>query len=103
MIPVIILFSFYGVYIGGKFEKLYGRDPAQCTIDEVVGMWISLYFFPNLYMWYYCFLVWRAMDIINISRRKIRKSSRGWGIMMDDIAASIYSLLFVHIILLIFG
>ena len=47
LIPAIILFTFYGIYVGNKFENKFGKDPAECTIDEVVGMWISLLYLPK--------------------------------------------------------
>jgi len=43
----------------------YGKDPRQCTIDEVVGMWITLLFLPKTYLIsIIAFFVWRAFDII---------------------------------------
>lgn len=104
LIPLIILFAGYGIYIGGKFEKVYGKDPSECTVDEVVGMWISLLFLPKvLYVSVIAFFVWRGMDIIKpYPARKLESLHAGWGIMMDDIAASIYSLAAVHLFLFIF-
>ncbi|MFO7448394.1 MAG: phosphatidylglycerophosphatase A [Ignavibacteriaceae bacterium] len=104
IIPAIILFSSYGIYISGKFEKIYGKDPAQCTIDEVVGMWISLLFLPKtILISLFAFFIWRGMDIIKpFPARKLERLPDGWGVMADDIAASVYSVLLVHIILLIF-
>ncbi|MFO7446192.1 MAG: phosphatidylglycerophosphatase A [Ignavibacteriaceae bacterium] len=104
IIPAIIFFSSYGIYISGKFEKIYGKDPAQCTIDEVVGMWISLLFLPKtILISLFAFFIWRMMDIIKpFPARKLESLPDGWGVMADDIAASVYSVLLVHIILLIF-
>lgn len=104
LIPAIILFSFYGVYVGGKFEKFYGKDPPQCTIDEITGMWISLLWVPKVtFIPLLAFLVWRILDIIKpFPARKLEGLKGGLGIMMDDIVSAIYSLAIVHIILLIF-
>ncbi len=104
LIPAIIIFTFYGIYLGGKFESLYGKDPAECTIDEVVGMWISLLFLPKmLYISLAAFLIWRVMDIVKpFPARRLERLNGAWGIMMDDIAAGIYSFIIVHLILLIF-
>jgi phosphatidylglycerophosphatase A len=104
IIPSILVFIFLGINIGNKFEKIYGVDPPQCTIDEIVGMWISLLFLPKtLLISALAFFVWRIMDIIKpYPARKLEELHGGVGVMMDDIAASIYSLVFVHIILLIF-
>ena len=37
MFIAIIIFATYGVYVGNKFDKKYGKDPAECTVDEIVG------------------------------------------------------------------
>ncbi|MCL5031227.1 MAG: phosphatidylglycerophosphatase A [Bacteroidetes bacterium] len=104
LIPAIILFTFYGVYVGTKFEKVYGEDPSECTIDEVVGMWISLLFVPkNLIISIIAFLIWRFFDITKPSpARQMEKLKGGFGIMMDDVVAGFYSLVLVHLILFIF-
>ena len=47
ILPVTLLFFLIGIYLGNKFEKIYGKDPAECTIDEIVGMWISLILLPK--------------------------------------------------------
>ena len=104
MIPAIILFSFYGIYVGTKFEKVYGEDPSQCTIDEVVGMWISLLFVPKkILISIIAFLLWRFFDITKPSpARQMEKLHGGLGIMMDDVVAGLYTLIFVQLILFIF-
>lgn len=104
IVPLIVLFFGYGVYVGTKFEALYGKDPAQCTIDEVVGMWISLLFLPKI-IWIsiLAFFIWRIMDIVKPQpARMLEKLNGGLGIMIDDVVAGIYSLLIIHIILIIF-
>ena len=104
LIPAIIIFIFYGTYLGTKFENQYGKDPAECTIDEVVGMWITLVLVPkNIFAAILSFFIWRMMDIIKPApARQAEKLHGGLGIMMDDVVAGIYSLVLVHLILLIF-
>ena len=104
LIPVIIIFSFYGIYLGTKFEKLYGKDPGECTVDEMVGMWISLLFLPKvLWISLLAFFVWRIFDIIKpFPARKLEDLEGGLGIMLDDIVSSIYSLILLHLILYFF-
>jgi phosphatidylglycerophosphatase A len=105
IIPAIIIFIVYGIYIGKKFENLYGKDPSQCTIDEVVGTWISLLFLPkNFGISMLSFIIWRAMDIIKpFPARNFEKLKGGVGIMLDDITSAIYALIIVHLILIIFA
>lgn len=105
IIPAILIFSLWGKIIGDKFDMVYGKDPSECTIDEVVGMWISLLFLPKtLVISIVAFLSWRIFDIVKPwPARKLEKLKGGTGIMIDDIVAGFYSMLFIHLILLIFN
>lgn len=105
IIPAILVFTFWGIRLGTKFESLYGKDPGVCTIDEVVGMWITLLFLPkDFFIALIAFVVWRTLDIIKpFPARKSESLEGGLGIMMDDIISAIYSLIIVHLILVIFS
>lgn len=95
------IFTVLGVNIGTKLEVDYGKDPKEFTLDEVVGMWLSLLFIPKK-IWYIAltFLVWRAMDIIKIPPAKqAEKLKGGLGIMLDDIIAAFYSVIIVNILI----
>lgn len=105
IIPAILIVSLIGIPIASKFEKVYDKqDPRYCTIDEVAGMWISLILVPKRVLpVLFAFIVWRLMDIVKpYPARKLEELPGGLGVMMDDIAAAIYSLIFVHVFLLIF-
>ena len=105
IIPAIFVFTLLGIRLGTKFESMYGKDPAECTIDEVVGMWISLLFLPkDFFIALIAFIVWRTLDIIKpFPARKSESLEGGLGIMLDDLISAIYSLIIVHLILLIFA
>jgi len=105
MIFLISLFILIGVPIGDKFEALYGKDPKECTIDEVVGMWITLLFLPKKIWWIVlAFLIWRAMDIVKpFPARKLENIKGGWGIMLDDVMAAIYSFISIQLIIYFFN
>jgi len=101
IIPGIIIFAAYGIYVGNKFDKIYGKDPRQCTIDEVVGMWISLLFLPKrIVVSVIAFVVWRVFDIIKpFPAKNLEKLEGGLGIMIDDVVAGLYSLIILQILL----
>ncbi len=103
IIPAIVLFSLYGIFIGSKFEQVYGHDPSECTIDEVVGMWISLLFVPKV--WWISiivFLLWRIADIIKpFPARKLESLQGGLGIMIDDIVSALHVLWVVQLFIVI--
>jgi phosphatidylglycerophosphatase A len=105
IVPAIILFFIYGVSVATKFEKTYGKDPAQCTIDEVVGTWISLIALPKTILISVCtFLLWRILDIFKPRpARKFEQLEGGFGIMIDDVVSAIYALLIMHVVVYLFG
>lgn len=106
LIPAVIIFTFYGFFVGNKFEAFFGKkDPSECTIDEFAGMWISLLFLPKyLSISFLVFIIWRILDIFKpFPARKLEKLKGGFGIMIDDIIAGIYSAVIVHLILFIFA
>lgn len=105
IIPFIIIFYFYGLFISSKFEIIYGKDPSQCTVDEIVGTWIALIALPKtLLITFTSFIIWRALDIIKpFPANKSENLSGGFGIMTDDVISGLYSLLILHFIVYIFG
>lgn len=104
LIPMILLFSTLGIFIGNRFEKVYGKDPSQCTIDETVGMWISLLFLPKqILITGIAFLLWRLLDIIKpFPARQAEKLPGGYGIVLDDIISAIYTGLIMNFIVIKF-
>ncbi len=101
----IILLFLYGLIVSSKFEKVYGKDPSQCTVDEVVGTWISLIALPKtLLIVLTSFLIWRTLDIIKpFPARASEKLPGGLGIMVDDVISAFYSLIIVHLTVYTFG
>jgi len=105
IIPAIIIFMTYGIYIGNKFEVEYGKDPGQCTVDEVVGMWISLVAIPkSIGIIVSAFILWRILDIIKPPpARNLERLKGGLGIMIDDVISGIYTLIIMHLVVYLFG
>lgn len=101
MMLMISLFIVIGIPIATKFEKVYGKDPKQCTVDEIVGTWISLLFVPKTIIYISCtFIIWRILDIVKpIPANYAEKINGGWGIMLDDIIAGFYTLLIIQMII----
>jgi len=96
---LIVLFTFLGVWSSGIMEAYWGKDPAKVVIDEMVGVWIPLLAVNNENKYYFYFalialLLFRLFDIFKPAGiRKMEAVEGGWGIMLDDILAGIYSLL----------
>jgi len=105
IIPAIITIMIYGIYLGNKFEAEYGKDPSQCTVDEVVGMWISLVALPkSIGIVVSAFILWRILDIIKPPpARDLERLKGGLGIMIDDVISGIYTLIIMHLVVYLFG
>lgn len=105
IIPALIIFFIYGVYVGNKFEKVYGKDPSECTIDEVVGTWISYLLLPKAVgIIIITFFLWRALDIFKpYPARKLENLNGGLGIMIDDVVSGFYTLIIMHLVVYFFG
>ncbi len=100
IIPATIIFAVYGIFVGTKFETVYGKDPSQCTVDEVVGTWISLVALPKtLWVITGAFFLWRILDIIKPPpARNLERLNGGLGIVMDDVVSGLYTLLIMHLV-----
>ena len=103
IILTLIIF-FIGVYVSKIIEEqLAVHDPGEIVIDEWVGQWIALWWLELSFLWgLMAFFVFRLFDIwkpwpIN----KLDLISHGWGVMLDDVAAGIYTVLVIQIILFI--
>jgi phosphatidylglycerophosphatase A len=105
IIPATIFFMIYGIYLGNKFEAEYGKDPSQCTVDEVVGTWISLIALPKtLWIVIAAFFLWRILDIIKPPpARNLEQLKGGLGIMIDDVISGIYTLIIMHSVVYLLG
>ena len=68
-------------------------DPSIVVIDEIVGMWISMFAIsPSLLSVAVAFVLFRIFDIIKpYPARQMERLPNGWGIMLDDVVAGIYA------------
>ena len=91
-----------GVWSAGKAEKVFGRvDPGQVVIDEVAGQILTFVATPRV-AWIGLiigFILFRAFDIVKpFPARRAERLPGGWGIMLDDVVAGLYSLIVLVIL-----
>ncbi len=90
-----------GVALGRWAEKHYGRkDPSAFVLDELVGYWVALLRLqegvPCVKEVAVAFFAFRLFDVIKPwPARRIESWPYGWGIMLDDVVAGLYSLILV--------
>ncbi len=95
-ILVVSLLAVLGFLSAGQAEKVFNtKDPKYVVIDEVVGMLLSLLFFPlhhDLKVVIMGFFVFRLIDTLKpYPIGLIERLHGGKGIMGDDIMAGIYT------------
>ena len=90
---ITIVITLLGVWSSGIVEQIWGKDPGRVVIDEVAGMCISLLFLPVQIKYLLCALIlFRFFDIVKpLYIKKMELLPGGWGIMMDDVLAGIYT------------
>jgi phosphatidylglycerophosphatase A len=89
-----------GIRAADIMELRYGHDPAEVTIDEVLGMWFALFLLPkSIVVAATGFLVFRILDILKpFPAKKFDEAKGGFGIMMDDVVVAFYSNLILHVV-----
>lgn len=103
---VLVVGLFAGSYICGKSsEYMQVHDHGGIVWDEFVGIWLVLIMLPlqNWQYWLLAFVVFRVFDIFKPWPIKTvdETVSGGFGIMLDDVLAAIYSLILIWAIFLL--
>ena len=90
-----------GVYFSGKLISDKEKDPSFVVIDEVAGMAVTLLFIPLAWQNFVVgFILFRFFDILKpFGIKRMEKMRKGWGIMLDDILAGIYSNIALHLLI----
>ena len=110
----LIIFCYSLVAINNSFENFDTEDPQEIVIDEVVGQMLpllaipiyeTLYLLPKIYYCVAAFLTFRLFDILKpYPISYVDNNVKGaLGIMLDDILASIYSIIALAIIFFFLG
>ena len=109
---IIFIYSFFA--LNNSFNEFRSEDPQEIVIDEVVGQMLvllaipiyeTLYPLPAIYYYFGSLFLFRLFDIwkpypVNYVDDNV---SGPLGIMLDDIIASIYSILVLGIIFFFLG
>lgn len=98
---LLVLFGL-GVVASGLMEKLLNvKDPSIACIDEVFGVMIALWGLPLMWsVMIIGFFLFRAFDMFKIYPvNKLEALPGGWGIMLDDCMAGVYTNIILRIAL----
>ena len=93
IIIIIILFILGIISSNIVSKEMNDHDPSEIIIDEVIGMGIALFMLPhNFILYLLAFFIFRILDIFKPSFiYEVQKLPHGWGIMLDDVIAGIFT------------
>ncbi len=103
------LFIFLGVFIAGTIasermsSKWKAKDPQKVVIDEAAGQYLALFqLSPSWWPLLLSFLLFRLFDILKpFPIRRIESFPKGWGIMLDDFVAALYTGVIVYVYMIL--
>ncbi|TXK37335.1 phosphatidylglycerophosphatase A [Pontibacter qinzhouensis] len=98
---LLLVVTALGIWSAGAVEPLWGKDDKKVVIDEVAGMGISLLFLPVTLGYIVAALVlFRFFDIAKpLLIRRLERVEGGWGVMLDDVVAGVYTNLLLQLYL----
>lgn len=92
----------FGVWLCHRVTRQLGvEDYGGIVWDEMVAYWLVVAFLPFHWAWFLAaFVLFRAFDILKPWPISLVEEyfEGGWGIMLDDVAAAIYTLLVLQFI-----
>jgi len=102
---VVVCATVFGIWLCDRVAReMQVKDPACIVFDEFVGVWIALFMLPAGWLWVVMgFAAFRFFDILKpwpvgwLDRNLVG----GWGIMLDDVAAGLMSLVLVQLLALL--
>ena len=100
---ILGLLFIVGILIGKKAEETFEKkDCRKFVLDEVFGILIALAMVPfGLFYIITGFILFRIFDILKpFPAKSLENLPYGWGVMLDDAAAGIYTNLVLQIIVL---
>lgn len=103
---VCLLVTGIAIWASDEAEKALGeKDPHRVVIDEIAGYLISMILLPST--WGYiigAFLLFRIFDVIKpYPLHRLQSLPGGWGIVVDDVGAGIYTNIVLQIVLRLSG
>lgn len=98
LILFIVIFFIISLFTGKSLIEKYGKDPSIYVMDEVIGMWLTMFviriFFSDILLTDFVigFLSFRFFDIVKIQPSiYFDKLNNSFGILMDDVISGIYA------------
>lgn len=92
-----------GVWGSQEAGRIYKRsDSSRIVIDEIVGFMVAMVGVPVTPYWIvWGFVLFRFFDISKIPPANVfdQRMKNGWGVMLDDVTAGVYSNILLHLMM----
>jgi phosphatidylglycerophosphatase A len=100
---LVAFFTLCSCWISGRAEEVFGeKDSSKIVIDEVAGYLITMVAAPVSWKTISLgFLLFRFFDVTKIPPARFfdRRLKNGYGVVLDDVVAGIYSCISLHFLL----
>lgn len=97
-----IVFSLLGYWAIIKLQHDWEHDDQRIVVDEMIGLWITLFFVPiNGLTLVLSFVLFRFFDIVKpLGIRHFDNINTNWAVIVDDMLAGVYANISLQLILL---
>jgi phosphatidylglycerophosphatase A len=96
-----VALTLLAVWVAGRTDRVLGeQDSKKNVIDEIPGFWIALIGLPVTWQIIAAaFFLERAIDIVKVwpANWVEKKLPGGWGVVLDDVVAGLYTLGILHV------
>ncbi len=97
----LVAFFFFSSWISNQAERYWGtKDDRRIVIDEIMGFLVTMLWVPKSISSIIAgFILFRFFDIVKpFPIRHLERVKSGFGVVLDDVLAGIYSNIILHLI-----
>jgi len=98
----LVAFFFFSSWVAGQAEQYWGKkDDRRIVIDEIMGFLVTMLWVTKTPLSIVSgFVLFRFFDILKpFPIRHLERVKSGFGVVLDDVLAGIYSNILLHLVL----
>lgn len=100
-LTIMVAFTLASVWVHARGDNILGeKDSGKLVFDELAGYWIAMALLPAV-TWQLVvlgFVLERGLDILKLWPGSLaeKRLPGGWGVVMDDVVAGLYTCVILH-------